>query len=204
MSEVFVVDDVLQPDPLLMLQHSEELQVVLLGQSWDLRHSPLLRAVRIDKVGSDGYRHLSVQTLPPETFDRNLSASSADDDVVLLEALEDAPIGTPDLGQDTPPLPVTRGLETQEALSDVDCCAEDQTELEKYELQHPDADVVHRSISKLRVELLGPQSLQILHHKGPELDHVVPVHVVPGLDHGRLGSEVLHLHGHSQPTRSST
>ena len=42
----------------------------------------------------------------------------------------------------------------------------------------PDADMVDTAVAQTRVQLLGPQHLQVLHDEGPELDDVVSVHGV--------------------------
>ena len=183
MSEILEVDDVLEADAALPLQRAEELEVVLLGEAGDLRHAPLRPAARVHEVGRDGNGHLGVQTAPVEARYGDLLAGGADDDVVLLGALEHGAVLAPDLRHHAPPPPHPggRGHEPLEGLPDVDGGADEERHLEEGDLQHPDADVVDRPVPQHRVQLLGPETLEVLHDAGPQLDHVVPVEAGPSL-----------------------
>ena len=129
-------------------------------------------------------------------------AGGADYDVELLHTVEDGPVTTLHLRHHTPTLPSSRGGKTEETLPDVDGRPQQERNLQEDQLEYPDGNVVHRAISKLRVELLSSQTFQIFHDESPEFDDIVPVHVRSGLYHCRLGSEVLHLHSHPETTGS--
>ena len=70
MSEILVVDNVLQSDSSLKLKLFEELKIILLGQARNLLDSPLFWTVLVDKVSSDGYGHFGIQTLSLKTYCR--------------------------------------------------------------------------------------------------------------------------------------
>ena len=202
-SNVSVVDDVLQSDPRLGLHLFEELQVVLFGQAGYLLDLPLGAGVGVDEVCRDSNRHLAVQTLPREPPDRDPPAGGGDDHVVLLPPGDGDPVLPPHLGHGQP-APAFRGRdEGREGLSSADSGSQDEDHLEEDHLEHPDADVVDRPISELRVELLGSKTSEVLHDEGPELDHVVPVHGVSGLNNRGPGPQQLGLYRQPQPAGSS-
>ena len=89
-------------------------------------------------------------------------------------------------------------------IPDVNIGTNNESHLQKCHLQHFDADVVDRSISKTRIQLLGPETLQIFHDKTPELDDIIPVHIVTGIYQCRLGSQEHHLQGKAKTTWTCT
>lgn len=65
-------------------------------------------------------------------------------------------------------------------------------------------DVVDGTSAELSIELLGPESPEVMNGVGPEVEHIVPGESVPLLDHHHFAAEQGQLDGRSQTAGAAT